>query len=691
MNRMNHILVVDDHEENVYYLRALLAGHGFLVESARHGAEALIKARQNPPDLIISDLLMPVMDGYTLLRHWKADARLRRAPFIVYTATYTDPADERLAFSLGADAFILKPMEPEDFLARVREVQAAAAPPKMPSGDEKVLLEDYSHALIRKLEEKSLQLEEANRALRQDIEARKRVEEELRWKTTLLEAQMDSTLDGILVVDEQGKKVLQNQKMGELWNIPPEIAADQDDARQFQLAARRTKNPGEFINRVTALLAHPEEVNRGEIELLDGTILDRYSSPVRDKEGKYYGRIWTFRDITEHRKLETQYRQAQKMEAIGQLAGGVAHDFNNILAVILLQTSLLKSEDTTPQQRLEIVREIETAGQHAVNLTRQLLLFSRKQVPQMRDLDLNNVVTNLAKILQRFVGEDVRMQFQCAPQLLWIHADAGMLEQILMNLAVNARDAMPEGGRLVIEASAVEFDEVTAVRTPPARPGAFACLRVSDTGCGIEPENLPRIFEPFFTTKDVGKGTGLGLATVFGIVQQHQGWIKVDSQPGQGTTFRIYLPRLVQNQIPKAAANAPGAMPGGRETLLLVEDNATVRASLRITLSRMGYRILEAPNGVVALEIWKQYRPEIRLLLTDLVMPEGINGKALGEQMVREEPALKVVYLSGYSAEIIGGEEFFQEGVNFLTKPFEPLKLAQVVRDQLDDKPRPTV
>jgi CheY-like chemotaxis protein len=290
-------------------------------------------------------------------------------------------------------------------------------------------------------------------------------------------------------------------------------------------------------------------------------------------------------------------------------------------------------------------------------------------------------------MLQRIVGEQVRLQCQCAPQPLLIHADAGMLDQILMNLVINARDAMPQGGRITIEVSARSFDADTAARQVPARPGSFVCLRVSDTGCGIPPEVLPRIFEPFFTTKDVGKGTGLGLATVFGIVQQHHGWIQVDSQPGQGATFRVFLPHLVQAPGQNPASTALAAPPGGHETILLVEDDPAVRASIKATLGKLGYRILEAPNGVVALETWKQHRPEIRLLLTDLVMPEGLNGKVLAEQLVREEAGLKVIYISGYSADIIGGEKSFQEGVNFLTKPFESRKLAFLVRQCLDGVP----
>src|SRR5260221_8530993 len=268
--------------------------------------------------------------------------------------------------------------------------------------------------------------------------------------------------------------------------------------------------------------------------------------PVRGTKGEVIRIVGVARDITAHRQLEEQFRQSQKMEAIGQLAGGVAHDFNNILAVIQMQADLLKDEAGIASSQLESADEIIKATQRAADLTRQLLLFGRRQSMQLHHLNLNEVVTNMAKMLQRLLGGHIRMQFKLAPQPLLINADASMMDQILLNLAVNSRDAMPKGGDLVIETSAVEFDEFSAVQSPQARPGLFVCLSVSDTGTGIPPEILPRIFEPFFTTKEIGKGTGLGLATVFGIVQQHKGWINVYSEVGRGTTVRVYLPRLAR-------------------------------------------------------------------------------------------------------------------------------------------------
>jgi signal transduction histidine kinase/DNA-binding response OmpR family regulator len=699
---MIRTLIVDDREESRYLLNTLLKSSGYEVESACNGAEALDKARQNPPQLIISDLLMPVMDGYTLLREWKADARLKPIPFVVYTATYTDPKDEQLALSLGANAFILKPAEPEDFTARIKQVLAIAAagrmtapPPSAPTPPTRIPiaapeeedarnLRQYSRVLIHKLEDKMEELDKTNHKLQHDIAERQRVEEELRWKTAFLEAQVDSALDGILVVDSQGRKILQNQRLNELWKIPPQIAENKDDATQISFIAGQLKHPREFTDKVAYLYAHPDEVSRDEINLIDGTILDRYSSPVQDKAGRYFGRIWAFRDITQSRTLEAQFRQAQKMEAIGHLAAGVAHDFNNILAVIQLHASLLKIKPDTSPEQLESASEIEKAAELAANLTRQMLLFSRKQTMEPRDLDLNQSINDMTKMLRRTLGETIQVQFKFALEPLLIHADAGMMDQVLMNLAVNARDAMPKGGQLVIETSALEFDESVREHAPQARPGSFVCLSVGDSGCGIPPENLSRIFEPFFTTKDVGKGTGLGLATVFGIVQQHQGWINVYSEVGHGTAFRIYLPRLGAKSGQESRQAALPPVRGGKETILLVEDEAALRATMRASLSQLGYRVLEAVNGVEALETWKQRHDEIQLLLTDLVMPGGMTGMDLAGRLLQENPKLKVIYTSGYSAEVAGKNCPLEEGVNFLTKPFAARKLAQVVRNCLD-------
>jgi PAS domain S-box-containing protein len=418
----------------------------------------------------------------------------------------------------------------------------------------------------------------------------------------------------------------------------------------------------------------------------DGTLFEEQTtiSPVRGAAGTIVNYVAVKRDVTNEVQLEAQFRQAQKMEAIGTLAGGIAHDFNNILAAMFLQTDLISTVENLPAEVADGLQQIRADAERAAKLVRQLLLFSRRHVLQPHNLDLSESVSNMAKMLSRILDENINLQLKFAAQPMFIHADAGMMDQVLLNLAVNARDAMPDGGQLVIETSGVEFDEFAAAQSAQARPGSFVCLSVSDTGCGISAEILPKIFEPFFTTKDVGKGTGLGLATIFGIVQQHQGWINVYSEAGHGTTFRIYFPRLAGMPVQKPDQPPLTAMRGGNETILLVEDEPSLRVIMRTALIRFGYRILEAPTGVRALEVWKEHREEISLLLTDLMMPDGMTGKELAQRLLQENPKLKVVYMSGYSAEVVGKDFPLEKGVNFLSKPFQARKLAQTIRDSLD-------
>ena len=531
------------------------------------------------------------------------------------------------------------------------------------------------------------------RALREakDHAEHKRAELELRWKTAFFEAQIDCAIDGILVVDSQGKKILQNRRLTELWQIPPHIAQDVDHSSQIRFIADRTKNPRQFSEKVARLYANPEEISRDEIELVDGTILDRYSAPVLGKDGKYYGRIWTYRDLTPQRRLEEQFRQAQKMESIGQLAGGVAHDFNNLLAIIRASTELVLMNDGRSEnearltaENREYLNQTISASDRAANLIRQLLAFSRKQVMQVRNLDLNQVVGNLAKMLKRVLGEDVSLNAEFGSSISQVRADVGMMEQILMNLAVNARDAMPKGGKLIIETSDEIIGPEYAQLNSQAIAGDFVCLAVSDTGCGIPKENLQRIFEPFFTTKETGKGTGLGLATVYGIVQQHHGWINVYSEVNQGTTFRIYLPALREKNRQQVDALPDEKVRGGTETILLVEDETSVRKLTRNILERFGYTVVEADSGTAALAIWRERKDGIALVLTDMVMPGGLSGLELARVLTSDKPSLRVIYTSGYSADIMGKNFDLRDGINFLQKPYVIPKLAGSIRNALD-------
>ena len=387
-------------------------------------------------------------------------------------------------------------------------------------------------------------------------------------------------------------------------------------------------------------------------------------------------------DVTERITLEQQLRHSQKLESIGQLAAGVAHDFNNILTIVQGHSDRLLEKSENNEALAEPLRQISAAAKRASSLTRQLLMFSRKQVMQSKVIDLNAVLGNLAKMLHRLLGDDVALESNYAANIPPVEADTGMIEQIIVNLSVNSRDAMPKGGRLLITTGAVNIDDAYVQQHPDARVGRFVALSVADTGCGMSRETLDRIFEPFFTTKEVGKGTGLGLATVYGIVKQHQGWIEVNSEINAGTTFRIYFPTSDKpvEQVPEAPQER---VRGGRETILLVEDEPVLRELARVILSDYDYRVLEASTGVEALKVFEEHKGNIDLLLTDMVMPEGMTGRELAEQLKARKPNLKVIYTSGYSSEVMGPESELR-GARFLQKPYPPPRLAQVVRESLD-------
>jgi two-component system, cell cycle sensor histidine kinase and response regulator CckA len=516
-----------------------------------------------------------------------------------------------------------------------------------------------------------------------DITVRKRTEESLRLLSSAVEQSMDSVMITDAELDLPGPRIVfvnpaftmmtgysSEEAIGKTPRILHGVRTDKAVLSQLRCDLEQGKTfAGETVNYRK-----------------DGTQFDLAWQvvPLRTASEKITHFVATQRDITEHKKLETQFRQAQKMEVIGQLAGGIAHDFNNILTVIQMQCDLLKLDENPSPTQLAYAEEIGTATRRAAALTRQLLLFSRKETLRLRDLDLSQSIEDMTKMLRRILGENIEMQFKFAPQPLCIHADPGMMDQVLMNLAVNSRDGMPNGGQLVIETSAADFDESIPARSIQSRPGSFVCLSVSDTGCGIPPENLARIFEPFFTTKSADKGTGLGLAIVLSIVQQHHGWVNVYSELGHGTTFRIYFPRLAGVSEKMLRQPELPAWRSGGETVLLVEDDAFLRAAAQKTLSRSGYRVFAAVNGTEAVKIWKLNRDKIRLLLTDLVLPGGMSGRELGELLLQEEPKLKVIYTSGHGAEVAAEDLTLTEGVNFIGKPFQAFKLSQTVGRALD-------
>ena len=404
--------------------------------------------------------------------------------------------------------------------------------------------------------------------------------------------------------------------------------------------------------------------------------------PIPDREVVHcYGE-----EVTGKLNLEQQLRQLQKMECVGQLAAGLAHDYNNVLTIIQGHGDILLADKTLAPKKVMSLQKILGAVDKASSLTRQLLTFSRRQIVQTVPLDLNDCLATVMKMLDRVISENIELTFTPSQGLPAVMGDSGMLDQVLMNLAVNARDAMHQGGRLVVTTSLVEVDDAHVQRRSQARAGRFVCLSVTDTGSGMDAETLAHIFEPFFTTKGKGKGTGLGLATVYGIVQQHQGWIEVISKPGEGTTFLIFLPCSDQPAPAAVGKSQMIEVQGGTETVLLVEDEPSLRELGRMILQNLGYVIIEAASGAEALKVWTQARDRVDLLLTDLVMPEGVSGLELGRQLADEKPDLKIIYVSGYSSEVNGKEEV-QQQICFLQKPYAAQALARIVREVLDGSP----
>jgi len=682
---MKRALVVDDKEENREYLSALLRGHGYEVAVAKHGAEALMLARQQPPGVVISDLLMPVMDGYTLLRHWKLDDRLTTIPFIVYTATYTEREDEALALELGADAFLLKPVEPEELMARIQLVESrptnkVSAPPQGEDG----LLREYNQTLVRKLEQKTIQLEEANVALKADLVARQAVEAALRESEASFRTLTETMPQLVWMARADGGIIFTNRRWAEYTGLTVAESKDEGWLRAFH-ADDLARVRDEWRRAVASGAPYSLEARLLKVDGTATTCLVRALS-MRDAAGRITRWFGTCTDVQELkdteerlRRTEEQLQHAQKIEAIGRLAGGVAHDFNNLLCVILTYTSFMLDDVSEREPFFQEITEIQRAGQRAVALTRQLLSYSRRHPVQPQVVVPGQIVTEMQPMLHRLLGKDIDLVLAATPPFGRVMADGAQLEQVVMNLAVNARDAMPRGGRLVVEVSSVVIGAEESAQHGGAAAGGYVKLSVSDNGTGMDSATQAKIFDPFFTTKERGHGTGLGLSTVFGIVKQSGGHIAVTSQLGRGTRFDVYLPstdRLVSG----AAQAVPVESLRGTESVLLVEDDDQVRQALRLILERNGYDVIDARSCGEALLLAERTNRELHLLVTDVVMLH-MSGPELAERLKRTRPAMRVLYLSGRADSAVEDRTAI-EGA-FFEKPVVPDSFLRGVREVL--------
>jgi PAS domain S-box-containing protein len=438
-------------------------------------------------------------------------------------------------------------------------------------------------------------------------------------------------------------------------------------------------------------LRQEERIREHEAEILarDGRWVEcRFSlALLRNAVGAEIGTLAILEDTTEHKRLEAQLRQAQKMEAVGRLAGGIAHDFNNLLAVIMGHSDLIKSVLRKGDALAHDVEQIRRASERAATLTRQLLAFSRRQFLQPQVIDLNTLVGNLATMLRRLIGEHVQLELRLDPGAGRVSADPGQIEQVVMNLTVNARDAMPQGGRVVLETAAVVLDQAFVATHPGSTPGPHVRLSIDDTGCGMGPEVLSHLFEPFFTTKEPGRGTGLGLSTVYGIVKQHRGYIGVTSEPGRGSTFAVHLPRVETKPTPERTAPREPLRPGGRETVLFVEDEVALRDLMHRVLTKGGYTVLAAGDGLEALALVEEHSHPIDLVVTDVIMPR-MSGPELASRLRARDPGIRLLYVSGYTADQLrSAQTDLGADATLLPKPFTSDGLLRKVREVLD-RPR---
>ena len=642
MSRPLRVLIVEDSEDDTQLLLRELRRGGYdpvheRVETAAAMERALAGQEWN---MVIADYSIPNFNSMAALALLKE--RGYDLPFIIVSGTISEETAVA-TMKAGAHDYLLK-------------------------GNLKRLLP----AIERELREAESRRE------------RRKAEEELRKSQKLKGSIIQSALDCIIVMDHQGLVIEFNPAAESTFGYAREAVLGKPLANLIIPPSLREQHR-QGLARYLATGEDPVLGKRIEITAMraDGTEFPvELSITPMGFEGQP---IFTafLRDLSERKQLEQQFRQAQKMESVGQLAGGIAHDFNNMLTVIMGYSALLLQKLRTDDPLRSLIEKIKVAGERASLLTKQLLAFSRKQVLQPRVLDLNAVLTNIDQLLQRLIGEDIGLITVPAPGLGRVKVDPSQIEQVIVNLTVNARNAMPQGGKLTIETANVELGNAYAREHVSVTPGPYVMLAVSDTGCGMNAETQARIFEPFFTTKEPGKGTGLGLSTVYGIVKQSDGNIWVYSEPGRGSTFKIYLPRIEE----AVETVEPGAVPTrtfrGSETILLVEDEDSVRRLARSILQANGYTVLEAHHGKEAILLSGRHEGPIHLMITDIVMPE-MSGRELAERLKPSRPDMKVLFMSGYTDKAIVHHGELDPGTEFLQKPFTPDALLRKVREGLD-------
>jgi signal transduction histidine kinase/ActR/RegA family two-component response regulator len=691
------LLVVEDSPTQAQQLAILLEAEGFEVELAADGASGLQICKTQAVDVVLSDVVMPELDGYELCKLLKADPKTCQVPVILLTSL-ADPMDIVRGLECGADNFITKPFEAAYLIGRIRRLldnRALRGSRKIGLGVEVLLM--GKRFTINSEREQMLDLlistfEEVLRSREREYES-KLSEETARESHRFLQTALDALSAQIAILDLAGTIIAANEPWRKLaqarqWEWPdagvgssymqllrPGFACDAEDEAKVR-------------SELADVQSGARERCRCEFAAFVHTEPRWFSlSASRFEDRGVFLLAVEHHDVTERKQLEQQLRHAQKMEAVGQLAGGVAHDFNNLLTVITGYADLLAVDMPLDDPKRADIDEIVNAVGTAAALTRQLLAFSRKTVHKASVIDLNQTIAEMERMLRRLLGEEIDYRMRLTPDLGSVRADASNVQQVLMNLVVNARDALPRGGAITVETSNAFLNESYAATHPEVKPGRYVMLSVSDGGIGMDNATQARIFEPFFTTKAIGKGTGLGLSTVYGIVQQSGGHIWLYSEPGFGTTFKIYLPRVDERpSLPVREIASKAELHPPSERLLVVEDNEAVRHMLCRILRMTGYKVMEAANANAALSVCANPGTSIDMLISDVVMPD-MSGVELASALRRWQPGIRVLLMSGYSGAVIAQGDELLDAIPFLEKPFSPESVARKVREALDRVP----
>ena len=673
ISRRPLVLCIDDDEVVLRVRKLLLSGSGYEVLTASSGETGLDLFHSHPIDLVVSDHFLSDGKGTEIARQMKA--LKPDVPILIASG------GDRSVDLQFADGFISKGEPPHILLDTMAELIALRSE-KARLGHQAQTIESEIYLRVQQLEEANRQLRTANEDLaRLDLHKDQQLWE-YRNRLALI---VDSSRDAIIGKDLHGNITSWNNGAERMYGY----TAEEVIGKPITILAPPERH--EEISRILASIRDGKDVEHIDTARVtkEGKLLEVSIavSPIRDSSRTIVGASTIARDITAQKRAEDQVRQSQKMEAVGQLAGGVAHDFNNILGIITSCAELLKAQVGDDPLPLELLGHIRDAAIRGASVTRQLLAFSRKQPVKSSVMDLNQRLRDVCKLLLPLLGDDIEISFAPRSNSALIEADPGQIDQIVLNLAVNARDAMPQGGKFVLETSTTDLDEDTVRQHPPMKPGKYVMLAVSDNGCGMDSATSSRIFEPFFTTKEVGKGTGLGLSTVYGIVQQSGGHILTYSERGHGTTFKIYLPSM-DERVGVASPPDDNAFfqRGEGKTVLLVEDNAVIRRVIRQMLADQGYAVIEAEDGRSGLLTANSHKGRLDLVLTDIVMP-GLNGPELVSQLKSSHPEISVLYMSGYASEFVMDRGLRIRGT-VLEKPFTRAALLSAVEAASPAAPR---